>query len=787
MPAVGKDIPHDSAAGHVTGESVFLDDLPMARNELLVDFVGSPVAHGKLVSIDTSAVPTNVLVFTHRDLPGHNRFGPIIQDEKLLVDDVAEYVGDPVVLLAAATRAELAAAKKAVKVVIEPLPPIFSIEDAIAAKQFIGPERTIARGDVDAALAAAEHTLEGELNIGGQEHFYLESQVAICHPGEHGQMVVQSSTQHPSEVQSIVAEALGVPFHKVTVVCKRMGGGFGGKETQAALPAALAAVVAAKTRRPARFAYAKDDDMKFTGKRHPFLSRWRVGFDSAGRITALDVRLFSNGGCSCDLSPSILERAMLHTDNAYWLPNARIIGRVCKTNLPSNTAFRGFGGPQGVAGTENIIEEIAANLKIDAADVRRINCYGIDDRNTTPYGQIVKNNTLPALFDRARIECDYDNRMTAIRLANKTGRTHVRGMSMTAVKFGISFTKKTLNQANALVNIYTDGSVAVSTGATEMGQGVHTRVRQIVADELGVKYDRVIVAPTSTDKNHNTSPTAASSGTDLNGAAAADACVKIRNRLAGFAAPLLGNPESGLDKSPADVVFEDGMVFDRRDPSRTMRFEELICRAYLERINLGERGFYVTPGVDFNRDTGKGHPFLYFTNAVAVSEVQIDRFTGEMRVVRVDLLVDAGKCINPGIDRGQVTGGFVQGMGWVTAEELKYNDHGCLLSYSPTTYKIPNVGDLPDVFNVSFFENPDNTVSLRGSKALGEPPLLLGISVWTAVKHAVSFAAGKQKLSLPATAETILGAMCDGAAIDRVATAEPVEAGRVSQVVVDER
>jgi xanthine dehydrogenase large subunit len=763
MPAVGQSIPHDSAAGHVSGASVFLDDVRPIHGELLVDFVGSPVAPGRVRVVDTSgapAVPGVALVMTHHDLPGHKRFGPILKDEKLLVDDEAVYIGEPVVLIGADNRAALAAAKKLVKLEVDPLPALFTIDDAIAAGSFIGPERTIARGDVDAAFAAAEHTLSGTFHIGGQEHFYLESQVAIAHPGEDGQMTVHSSTQHTTEVQQVVAEALGVRFHKVVVICKRMGGGFGGKETQAAMPAAYAALAAAKTGRPARFAFSKDDDMRYTGKRHPFQSRWQVAFDSAGRITALRVELFSNGGCSCDLSPSILERAMLHADNAYWLPNVRITGRVCLTHLPSNTAFRGFGGPQGVASTENAIEAIAQHLGMDALDVRRANLYGKGDRNVTPYGQVVANNVLPELIDQLRISSDYDRRQGEVAAFNRTSRTHLRGLALTPVKFGISFTKKTLNQANALVNVYTDGTVQVSTGATEMGQGVNTRIRQIVADELGVTYDRVIVMATSTEKNANTSPTAASTGTDLNGAAAADACQKIRARLADFAAPLLADPKSGLDKSPSHVVVEDNWAFDVRDPARRMKFRELVCLAYAERVNFSERGFYVTPGVDFNRETGKGHPFLYYTNGAACSEVLVDRFTGELRVIRADLLVDGGRCINPSLDRGQVVGGYIQGMGWVLTEELKYSDRGALLSYSPTTYKIPNVSDTPDVFNVDWFENPNHHVSLKGSKALGEPPLLLGISAWAAVRHAVAAAnkTGADHLTLPATGETVL--MC---------------------------
>jgi xanthine dehydrogenase large subunit len=784
MGVIGKDIPHDSARGHVTGQSLFIDDMPFARNELLVDFLGSPVAHGVIESLDIEAarqVEGVVALFTAKDIPGHNTFGPVVKDEQLIVEDEAVFLGQPVVVIAAMSQLALREAKKAIKLKMRPLPPIFSIDDAISAGSFLGGERIIARGDAQAALSSSKHALEGSLTVGGQEHFYLESQAAIAYPGEHRTMTVHSSTQHPTEVQTLVAEALGVPFNHVTCIAKRMGGAFGGKETQAAQPAMMAAIVAAKTGRPARVVYNKDDDMRTTGKRHPFKGFYKVGFDDDGFITALDLKLFSNGGCSADLSFAVLERSMLHSDNAYFLPNVRITGRVCKTNLPSNTAFRGFGGPQGVVNIENIIEEVALSLGIDALEVRRRNCYrdpesstgvspvhgrdahATEARNVTPYGQIVRNNMLPRVFEQLSSEADYARRRMDIESFNATSKTHVRGLALTPVKFGISFTKKTLNQANALVNIYTDGTVTVTTGATEMGQGVHTRVRQIIADELGISYDAVIVGATSTDKNNNTSPTAASSGTDLNGAAAQDACRKLRTRLADFASREFAHNESGLSDSPEHVGFADDFVFDTRDPSRRMRFADLICRGYLERVNLGERGFYATPGVDFNRETGKGHPFLYYTNGAACSEVLVDRFTGEMRVTRVDLLMDAGQCINPGIDRGQVVGGFIQGLGWVTTEELKYSETGVLLSHSPTTYKIPAISDVPPVINGNFLENPDNVVSLYRSKALGEPPLLLGISVWAAVKDALSYVGGAKrqipKLELPATVEQILMAM----------------------------
>ncbi len=764
MASIGKDIAHDSAVTHVTGESIFLDDLPPLAGELLAGIVPCPVAHGTIKLLDlsaTRATPGVIAVLTAADVPGHNFFGASVKDELLLVEDEAVFLGQPLAIIAAENAEALDSARRSAIVEMNQLPAIFGIDEAIAAGHFFGLPRKIARGDIEAGFAAADRIIEGTLAIGGQEHFYLESHVAIAIPGEQGQMLIHSSTQHPSEVQMMVAEVLGIPFNHVVCVCKRMGGGFGGKETQAAQPAMMAALLAARTRRAVRFVYTKDDDMRFTGKRHPFKASYKAGFTSDGLITGLDVTLHSNGGCSTDLSFAIFERAMLHIDNAYFLPNVRIEGRVCRTNLPSNTAFRGFGGPQGIAVIENLIEEIAASLDLDALSVRRANCYGIAERNTTPYGQLVRNNVLPRLFDTLREECDYEARRAAITLFNSASVTRLKGMSLSPVKFGISFTRRTMNQANALVNVYQDGSVIVTTGATEMGQGVYTRIKQIVADELGISLEKVIIAATSTDKNNNTSPTAASSGTDLNGAAAADACRRIRERLSLVAAGLLARPADGLAAEPQRVRFVDGSVFDERAPHRTLSFRDLVCEAFEQRVSLGERGFYITPGVDFNRETGRGSPFLYYTNGVACSEVLIDRFTGDLSVTRVDLIMDAGKPLNPGIDRGQIIGGFVQGMGWVTGEELVYGPGGQLLSNSPTTYKIPNISDLPAVFNVRFLDNPDCDVSLYRSKAVGEPPLILGLSVWLAVKDALCAlsADAAAPLRIPATGEQILQAI----------------------------
>jgi xanthine dehydrogenase large subunit len=730
VTTVGKNIPHDSAAGHVSGESLYVDDVPFAKNELIVDHFWSPVAHGRIRSLDTTAacaVPGVVALFTYHDL-AHNLFGPIIKDEILLAEDTVTFIGQPIVVIAAESREAIRLAKAAIKIDIEKLEPVFTIDEAKRKQKFIGPTRHIARGDCQKAFANAEHILLGTWINGGQDQFYLESQAAIVYPGEFDQLSVLSSTQNPSEVQEVIAHLLGLPINKVVVTTKRMGGAFGGKECQATHPAVMAALVAHKTRRPARIAYGKDDDMCVTGGRHPFQNDYKVAFTSEGVITAMHVDLFSDGGAYADLSTAVMGRAMTHVDNAYYIPNAQINGTICRTNYPPNTAFRGFGGPQGVATIENIIEEIAHYLKRDPLEIRMKNCYGVDDRNITPYNQVVKNNMLPRLFEETARRGNYAQRRKAVTEFNAKSKTHLRGLACTAVKFGISFNTKFLNQANALVNVYLDGSVQVSTGATEMGQGVNTKIRQLVADEFGIDVEHVIVMATSTEKNNNTSATAASSGADLNGSAAVDACRKIKARL-------------------MEV-----------DAGRKLKWRELVNAAYKERVSLGDKGFYSTQGIDWDVDKGSGTPFLYFTQGTAISEVEIDRFTGMMRIVRCDLLMDIGKSINPGIDRGQITGAFIQGVGWLTTEEKRWSKDGEVLTHSPTTYKIPNIQDVPEIFNVDTIDNNANTVNVASSKAVGEPPLLLGISVFMAVKNALSFVSNGAipKIDAPATGEEIL-------------------------------
>ena len=760
-PTVGQTIPHDSAVGHVTGSAPYIDDLPRRTDELYVGFVGSPVASGKLKSIETEAAadaPGVVGVFTHADVGKHNIFGPLICDEPFLAESTLMYVGQPVVVIAATTAEALAHARALVNIEYSETKPVLDIATAIETEGYIGPRRQIRRGDPDKAIASSAHQLSGDFNIGGQEQFYLESQAAAAYPGEQGQLIIHSSTQNTTEIQTMVAEVLGLSQHQIVCICKRMGGAFGGKETQAVIPALMVALVASKTGQAARVIYDKDTDMHVTGGRHPYLCRWSVGFDSTGEISGMKVDFYSDGGAAADLSTSVMERTLLHAENAYYIDNIEVNGQVCRTNFPPNTAFRGFGGPQGVACMENIIERIAESIGANPLDVRLKNVYGDQERNVTQYGQFFSGNHLPEIMQTLAESSNYQSRYAELKSKNKTDPLVLRGLSMTPVKFGISFTSKFLNQANALINVYTDGTVQVSTGGTEMGQGLNTKIRQLVADEFGLPFSDVIVMVTSTEKNNNTSPTAASAGTDLNGAAAVNGCQIIKQRLAEFAADLFASPDDGLIPSPEHIVFADSMVSDARQPGSGISFADLSNKARMERIDLGARGFYKTPGVDFNRETGRGNPFLYFTQGAAVAEVEIDRFTGDLTVPRVDLLMDIGKSINPGVDMGQITGGFIQGMGWATAECLVYDKAGILLSHSPTTYKIPAITDVPTDFRCELFPNEDNLHCVRRSKAVGEPPLLLGIAAWTAVRNALSFLPSEvdPNLKLPATGEEIL-------------------------------
>jgi len=771
MGQIGNPIPHESAVGHVTGTADYIDDLPRRERELYVAFVGSPITAGQLKSIDLDAARSIEgvrCVLTHRDLGGPNHFGPILVDEPFLVEDKISYLGQPVVVIGAETEAAAIAARDAVKLNCTKAQPVLTIDEAIRSESFIGPKRTMSTPGAEddkrfeAAFRDAGHTIAGQFHSNGQEQFYFETQAAIAEPDEGDTVRVISSTQNPTETQLVVAEALGLGMHQVICECPRMGGAFGGKETQSALTAVMVAMVAKATGCPARLVLSRAEDIAITGKRHQYQSDYRVAFDATGRITAAHFDFFSNGGAFADLSTAVLERTMLHADNAYHIPQLRVTGQVCRTNLPPNTAFRGFGGPQGIAVIENCIEAIAGKLGIDALGVRQVNLYedGNSDRSVTHYGQIVRDHVLREIFDQLVESSDYKRRKREIDQFNASSATHTKGIALSPVKFGISFTTKFLNQANALVNVYIDGTVQVSTGGTEMGQGLNTKLRQLVADEFGLTCDRVRLMTTSTEKNNNTSPTAASAGTDLNGAAAIAACQQIKHRMCDYAAQLFASAEKGLVASAGNICIEDGWVYDDRDPDITTRiaFGEFCAMARRERVDLGARGFFATPGVDYNRETGRGNPFFYYTTGAAVAEVTVDKLTGELVFERADLLMDVGRMINPGIDKGQVVGGFVQGVGWVTNEELCYDDSGKILSTGPTTYKIPNITDLPKQFHLDFIANPKHTQNVRQSKAVGEPPLMLGIAVWLAARNAVAAVANGKcfELSIPATAEELL-------------------------------
>lgn len=750
-----KTAKHDSAHLHVSGRATYIDDRPEMAGQLHAGFGLSTQAHAEIISMDLEAVknsPGVVMVVTADDIPGHKDIGPVYPGDMLLADGKVDYIGQPVFAVAATSH--LAAKKAARKANIEykALEPVLGIDQAMQEESFLRPEHVMRKGDAHRAIAEAPRRLEGAMSNGAQEHFYLEGQIASVVPLEDNQYHIYTSSQHPSEVQKLVAEVLGIPLHKVVADVRRMGGGFGGKETQAAGPACIAALLASKTGQPVKFRVDRSQDMMSTGKRHPFRHRYRAGFDSKGVIKGIDIEVAGDGGYSPDLTDAIVDRAMFHSDNAYYLDNAIVTGHRCKTNIASNTAFRGFGGPQGMLVIERAMDDIARATGLDPLDVRLNNLYGIGERNVTHYHQTFEHNVLPELMAKLEESSEYRKRRQEITAFNRNSPVLKKGLSMTPLKFGISFTAKHLNQAGTLVHVYTDGSIQVNHGGTEMGQGLYVKVAQVVAHEFGVGLDQVQVTSTRTDKVPNTSPTAASSGSDLNGKAAQDACQKIRDRLITFAA-------EHYQEQPEAIQFADGHVHMKE---RTIPFVELIQAAYFNRVSLSSSGFYSTPEIHYDRETASGRPFYYFACGASVSEVVVDTLTGEYRVERVDILHDVGRSLNPAIDRGQIEGGFIQGMGWMTTEEVVWDEQGRLLSNNPATYKIPTIEDLPAIFNVELFEqdNPEHTI--YHSKATGEPPLMLSISVWSAIRDAVSSLSDytvSPDIDVPATPERVLKAI----------------------------
>ncbi len=756
------DLKHESAHLHVTGGAQYVDDRPEAMLEVWP--VTSTQARARLQRVDVSAalsVPGVVRVLTAADVPGLNDTGAIRHDEPLFATDEVHFHGQ---MIAAVIGDSYEAAREGAKRVIveyEPLEPLLGIEAAIAADSFHTQPHTIARGDSKRELSAAAHLLHGELHIGGQEHFYLESQAAWAKPGDDGDVFVVSSTQHPSEVQAIVSHVLHLPRNRVVVESPRMGGGFGGKETQGAFVAATVALAATLEKRPVRWQLDRDLDMMMTGKRHPFLGRYRVGFDASGLIQALEVDLFSDGGFALDLSESILDRGLFHLDNSYYLPNVTFVGRVAKTNVVSHTAFRGFGGPQGMLVVEDVLDRVARHLGLLPEVVRQRNLYrGEGDTVTTHYGQLIEGNRIGRIWEELSTSAELVQRRESVRNFNDKSLYVKRGLAITPVKFGISFTASFLNQAGALVLIYRDGSVQVNHGGTEMGQGLYTKMHGIAMRELGLPQEAIVVMKTRTDKVPNTSATAASSGADLNGAAVRAACEVLRERLAPVAAELLAS--KGVVVEPSAIVFENGLVFSTANREVSIAFSVVTEAAYMRQINMSANGFYRTPGIAYDKARGQGKPFYYFAVGAAISEVEVDGLTGMKNVRRVDILHDVGDSLNHNVDRGQIEGAFVQGMGWLTGEELKWNNKGYLLSHSASTYQIPAIGDAPLEFNVHLLDDATQPNVVHGSKAVGEPPLMLAISVREALRDAVAaFAPGATAVPLasPATHEAILNAI----------------------------
>jgi len=746
--------PHDSAHLHVTGAAGYADDGPEPADMLHLAFGQSSEAHARILSMDLTkvlAAPGVVAVFTAADIPGENNVGPVAHDDRLFADGEVVCHGQALFVVAATSQRAARVAARLAHVTYEPLLPILSLAEARAADSEIEPIQRMARGDADAALGKAQHRLSGTFAMGGQDHFYLEGQVAVATPGEDGQIYLLSSTQHPSEVQHLVANLLGLTSADVTVEVRRMGGAFGGKETQAALFAAAAALVAHKTGRPAKFRCDRDDDMVLTGKRHPFEVAYDVGFDDEGRLRALSLHLASDCGATVDLSPAINDRAMFHADNCYHIPDIAITSERLKTNTVSATAFRGFGGPQGMLAIERILDDIALTLGRDPLDVRIVNLYG-PGRDVTPYGMQVADNIAPALIARLRETSRYDERVRAVDAFNAGSPILKKGLALTPVKFGISFTTTHLNQAGALVHVYADGSIQVNHGGTEMGQGVYVKVAQVVADVFAVPLSQVRITATRTDKVPNTSATAASSGADLNGMAAHNAATAIRDRLAAFLARAYGVDEGQVLFTPDGVL-----VGGERVP-----FAQAARKAHIGRISLSSTGYYATPGIEYDRAAHRGRPFYYFAYGAAATEVAIDTLTGEHKVLAVDILHDVGRSLNPAIDRGQIEGGFLQGQGWLTTEELVWDAKGRLLTHSPATYKIPTASDRPRRLRIDLWDGENVEPTINRSKAVGEPPFMLAISVFSALNRAIAAARGTPgipALNAPATPEAILKAL----------------------------
>ena len=753
---IAKSLPHDAAQLHVTGAARYVDDIPTPANCLHLAFGLSKIAHGRIKSIDLSAVHSAqgvIEVLTADDLPAANDVSAARHDEPMLAVDTVHFVGQPIFMVAATSHLLARKAAQLAVINIEELTPLLTIEEALSAgSEFEDPMQYL-KGDPEIVMAAAPHQISGSIDIGGQEHFYLESHAALVFPQEDGDMLVHSSTQHPTEIQHKVAEALGKSFNSIRVEIRRMGGGFGGKESQGNSLACACAIIAARTGRPTKMRYDRDDDMVITGKRHEFRIDYQVGFDADGKIQAVDFKQYCRGGWAQDLTLPVADRAMLHADNAYHLPNARITSHRLKTNTVSNTAFRGFGGPQGVVGIERVIDHIAHHLGKDPLEIRQLNYYAPKSANAgqiTPYHMEITDNVIDQVTDALVASSDYAARRAKVTEFNAQNDILKRGLALTPVKFGISFTLTFLNQAGALVHIYSDGSIHLNHGGTEMGQGLFTKVAQVAATVFGQPLSAVKITATDTAKVPNTSATAASSGSDLNGMAVKNACETIKARLVAF---IVENWQADPDK----IRFTDAGI---TTGTTTLAFTEVIAAAYQNRISLSSTGFYATPKIEWDRIKGQGRPFFYFAYGAAVTEVVIDTLTGENRILRTDIIHDVGKSLNPALDLGQIEGAYVQGAGWLTTEELVWDGKGSLQTHAPSTYKIPSCSDRPEIFNVALFAEGENTEdTIYRSKAVGEPPFMLGISAFMALSDAVA-ACGDgtiyPDLQAPATGEQVL-------------------------------
>ncbi len=750
----GQPILHDSALKHCTGEAKFLDDLPEPAGLLHAALALSGIAHGHLRALDLErahAIPGVIAILTAADIPGRNDIAPTFHDEKLFAEDLVEHAGQPLALAVATTREAALLSAAAVRPTIDKLPPILSIEAALADESFLIPPMLLETGDSATALAAAPHRLHAEFRSGGQEHFYLEGQIALALPGEDGDLVIHSSTQHPTEVQHIAARVLGLDYNRITVAVRRMGGGFGGKESNASWVAAAAALAAVHTGRPVKLRLSRRADIAATGKRHPFLYRYDIGFDAQGKILALDALLAADGGHTPDLSGGVMMRAVTHALNACHVEHLRVRGVACKTNTVSNTAFRGFGGPQGVLLLEDAIFRIAKALGTTPEIVRARNFAGAENPSGTPYGQTLEGDLIRRVWSEAERDSDWHRRRADIETFNATHPFLRRGLGSFVLAFGVSFGLPHLNQAGAIVHVYGDGSIRLNHGGTEMGQGLFIKVAQVVAEVFGVGIDRIAISATSTGEVPNTSPTAASTGSDLNGWAAHAAASAIRTRMADIAAAHW--------EVPAETIrFENGQIFPARDgDNRRLDFAELAHLCIHQRVSLSATGYYKTPDLHWDGAAMRGHPFFYFSYGAAVAEVAVDTHTGEYRVLRADLVQDCGRSLNPAIDRGQIEGAFVQGLGWLTCEELWWDAEGRLRTLGPSTYKLPGSRDVP-IMNVCLLDDaPARVPTIFRSKAVGEPPLMLATAVWNALKHAT----GSLDLDLPATPERVLAA-CQG-------------------------